>query len=91
MARDSELNREVALKQIQVQHADDPASRARFLVEAEVTGRLEHPGIVPVYGLGTNDQGRPFYAMRFVRGQSLKEAIDGYHQSQLATWRRPGR
>jgi eukaryotic-like serine/threonine-protein kinase len=82
VARDSELNREVALKQIQVQHADDPASRARFLVEAEVTGRLEHPGIVPVYGLGTNDQGRPFYAMRFVRGQSLKEAIDRYHQGR---------
>ena len=81
VALDSELHREVALKQIQVQHADDPASRARFLIEAEVTGRLEHPGIVPVYGLGTNDQGRPFYAMRFVRGQSLKEAIDRYHQS----------
>ncbi len=82
VAMDSELNREVALKQIQVQHADDPASRARFLIEAEVTGKLEHPGIVPVYGLGTNDQGRPFYAMRFVRGQSLKEAIDRYHQGQ---------
>jgi serine/threonine protein kinase len=82
VAMDSELNREVALKQIHVQHADDPVSRARFLVEAEVTGRLEHPGIVPVYGLGTNDQGRPFYAMRLVRGQSLKEAIDRYHQAQ---------
>jgi eukaryotic-like serine/threonine-protein kinase len=81
VALDSELHREVALKQIQIQHADDPVSRARFLIEAEVTGRLEHPGIVPVYGLGTNDQGRPFYAMRFVRGQSLKEAIDSYHRS----------
>ena len=87
VALDSELHREVALKQIQTQHADDPASRARFLIEAEVTGRLEHPGIVPVYGLGTNDQGRPFYAMRFVRGQSLKEAIDSYHQSRLTTRR----
>ena len=57
VAMDSELHREVALKQIQVQHADDPASRARFLVEAEVTGRLEHPGIVPVYGLGHQRSG----------------------------------
>ncbi len=87
VAMDSELHREVALKQIQPRHADDPASRARFLIEAEVTGRLEHPGVVPVYGLGTNPQGRPFYAMRFVRGQSLKEAIDGFHQAD----RRPGR
>jgi hypothetical protein len=57
VALDSELHREVALKQIQTQHADDPTSRARFLLEAEVTGRLEHPGVVPVYGLGSNEQG----------------------------------
>src|SRR4029077_15318599 len=52
VALDSELNREAALKQILDRHADDPDSRARFLLEAEVTGRLEHPGVVPVYGLG---------------------------------------
>jgi hypothetical protein len=40
-------------------HADDPISRQRFLLEAEVTGGLEHPGIVPVYGLGTYGDGRP--------------------------------
>ncbi len=80
VALDSELHREVALKQMLPQHADDPLSRSRFLIEAEVTGRLEHPGIVPVYGLGTNHQGRPFYAMRFVRGESLKEAIESFHQ-----------
>jgi len=48
VAHDAELNREVALKEIQPARADDPESRRRFLVEAEVTGRLEHPGIVPV-------------------------------------------
>jgi hypothetical protein len=51
VALDTELHREVALKQILDDHADDEASRRRFLVEAEVTGGLEHPGIVPVYGL----------------------------------------
>lgn len=89
VALDSELHREVALKQIQPQHADDPTSRARFLIEAEVTGRLEHPGVVPVYGLGSNDQGRPFYAMRFVRGQSLKEAIESFHRADLQPTRDP--
>ena len=59
VALDNELHREVALKQILDQHADDPASRQRFLVEAEITGGLEHPGIVPVYGLGTYGDGRP--------------------------------
>ncbi|HKI42648.1 MAG TPA: serine/threonine-protein kinase, partial [Mycobacterium sp.] len=79
VALDTELHREVALKQILDQHADDPTSRARFLLEAEVTGGLEHPGIVPVYGLGTYGDGRPYYAMRFIRGDSLKEAIDQFH------------
>ena len=72
VALDSELHREVALKQILESHADDPVSRRRFLLEAEVTGGLEHPGIVPVYGLGTDADGRPYYAMRFIKGDSLK-------------------
>ena len=80
VAFDAELQREVALKQIKPERADDADSRARFLLEAEVTGRLEHPGIVPVYGLGMDDDGRPFYAMRFVRGTSFEEAISGFHR-----------
>ncbi len=79
MALDRELNREVALKRILDRHADDPGSRARFLLEAEVTGGLEHPGIVPVYGLGHDEAGRPYYAMRFIKGDSLKEAIEAFH------------
>ena len=82
VALDTELNREVALKQILDHHADDPASRTRFLLEAEITGGLEHPGIVPVYGLGTYGDGRPYYAMRFIRGDSLKEAIDRFHADE---------
>ena len=80
VALDSELNREVALKEIKGRYADHPESRARFVMEAEVTGGLEHPGVVPVYGLGQYADGRPFYAMRFVRGGSLKEAIDRFHR-----------
>ncbi len=79
VALDIELHREVALKQILDRHADDLVSRQRFLLEAEVTGNLEHPGIVPVYGLGHDADGRPYYAMRLIRGDSLKEAIDRFH------------
>ncbi|MGO9465621.1 MAG: tetratricopeptide repeat protein [Isosphaeraceae bacterium] len=79
VALDQELHREVALKQLLDKHADDPISRARFLLEAEVTGGLEHPGIVPVYGLGTYSDGRPYYAMRFIKGDSLKDAIEHFH------------
>ena len=90
VALDVELHREVALKQILDRHADDPTSRQRFLLEAEITGGLEHPGIVPVYGLGTYEGGRPYYAMRFIRGDSLKEAIDHFHADESLN-RDPGR
>jgi eukaryotic-like serine/threonine-protein kinase len=81
VARDQQLHRVVALKRIKLGHLADEDKRARFVVEAEITGRLEHPGIVPVYGLGTFDDGRPFYAMRFIRGDNLKAAIDQFHQA----------
>jgi len=84
VAEDLELHRQVALKEIQARFADDAASRTRFVLEAEVTGGLEHPGIVPVYGLGQYADGRPFYAMRFIKGDSLKEAIAQFH---AVNWR----
>ena len=58
-----------------------PAASGSSL-EAEITGGLEHPGIVPVYGLGTYGDGRPYYAMRFIRGDSLKEAIERFHADE---------
>lgn len=79
VAHDEELNREVALKRIRNQYLDTPENRARFLLEAEVTGGLEHPGIVPVYSLGVSEDGQPYYAMRLIRGRSLKGAIDDFH------------
>jgi serine/threonine protein kinase len=75
VARDDQLNRSVALKEIQERLADDRQMRDRFLREAEVTGQLEHPGIVPVYAMGHYDDGRPYYVMRMIRGDSLKHAI----------------
>ena len=82
VAKDDQLNRSVALKEIREQFADDPQIRDRFLREAEVTGQLEHPGIVPVYALGHYDDGRPYYVMRMIRGDSLKHAIAALHGNQ---------
>ena len=90
VALDGELNREVALKRILDHHADDPVSRTRFMLEAEITGGLEHPGIVPVYGLGKYGDGRPYYAMRFISGDSLKDAIEAFHVDE-GSQRDPGR
>jgi hypothetical protein len=82
VALDVELHRQVALKQILDRHADDPTSRQRFLLEAEITGGLEHPGIVPVYGLGAYSDGRPYYVMLFICGDSLKEPIEHFHADE---------
>jgi serine/threonine-protein kinase len=79
VARDGELQRDVALKVIQDRFAGRSDQRARFILEAEITGNLEHPGIVPVYSLGRNAEGRPYYAMRFIRGESLASAIRQFH------------
>jgi tRNA A-37 threonylcarbamoyl transferase component Bud32 len=81
VAWDRELNREVALKRIRQERAGDGESRRRFLLEAEITGKLEHPGVVPVYGLGQNVAGEPCYAMRFIQGETLKDALDRFHAS----------
>jgi serine/threonine-protein kinase len=81
VAVDEEVQREVALKEIQDRFADHADAQARFLREAKVTGKLEHPGIVPVYGLGVYPDGRPFYAMRFIKGDSLQDAIARFHEA----------
>jgi formylglycine-generating enzyme required for sulfatase activity/tRNA A-37 threonylcarbamoyl transferase component Bud32 len=79
VALDLELRRQVALKELQDRFADDPQFRARFLLEVEITGRLEHPGVIPVYSLGRDERGRPFYAMRFIEGEDLEQAINSFH------------
>jgi len=86
LAYNAELNRDVALKFLKPSRAREPESRRRFLQEAEVTGRLEHPGVVPIYALGADAAGATCYAMRFIRGETLQNAIDRFHAAE-----RPGR
>ena len=86
VAHDEELHREVAVKEIQARHRGTDECLVRFLLEAEVTGRLEHPGVVPVYSLGRHADGRPYYAMRLVKGETLHDAIEHFHKADV-----PGR
>ncbi len=79
LALDVELGRRVALKEIRPRHAGNATSRQRFLAEARITGRLEHPGIVPVHGMGVHGDGRPYYAMRFINGEDLATAIHRFY------------
>jgi serine/threonine-protein kinase len=81
LARDGSLRRNVALKELLPQHAGQPPLQARFLKEAQVTGQLEHPGIVPIYEVGRRtDEQTPFYTMRFVHGRTLFEAARDFHR-----------
>ncbi len=81
LARDSDLNREVALKEIQPSQSVNPEACRRFVREAQVTGQLEHPNIVPVYELSRRpEDDQPFYTMRFIRGQTLRDAIAAFHK-----------
>src|SRR5262249_21134205 len=67
--------REVALKELRPEQAEDARLRTRFLREARITGQLEHPGIIPVYELARwPEDGRPYYTMRLVRGRTLAES-----------------
>ncbi len=66
VALDADLHREVALKTVRSRHLDSRESQRRFLQEAEITAGLEHPGIVPIYGLGSDEHGPPL----------LRHAID---------------
>lgn len=69
------LDRELAIKRLQQPLGSDPDRRARFLREAAITSRLEHPGIVPIHGVNAGQEGPLCYAMRLVRGRTLAEAV----------------
>ena len=72
---DRRLSRTVAMK-VLARGADDGARVAAFVDEARLQGRLEHPAIVPVYDLGTTENGTPFFTMKCVRGVTLAQVLE---------------
>ena len=90
-AFDSRLQREVAYKEIRPEHSGDTHLRAMFLHEAQVTGQLEHPNIIPIYELGDlAEEDRPFYTMRYISGQTLTEVIRDHHEASDNRFTRTG-
>ena len=69
--RDVDLGRDVALKVLREDHADNPDVIRRFIEEAQIGGQLQHPGIVPVYELGLRADQRPFFTMKLIKGKTL--------------------
>jgi eukaryotic-like serine/threonine-protein kinase len=79
VARDINLGRDVALKHIIERCADNPDFQARFMFEAKALANLEHPGVVPIYGHGRNADGRPFFIMRLIQGETFASEIKRFH------------
>lgn len=83
LARDREMEREVALKVLRSLHPSED-ERGRILREARILASLEHPGIVPVHDVGTLEDGRVFYVMKRVRGERLDALVrDGRPRAEL--------
>jgi tetratricopeptide (TPR) repeat protein len=74
-ARDRDLGRSLAVKVLQQGLRGRPELVQRFREEAQVTGQLQHPGIPPVHEVGTLPDGRPFFAMKLVKGRTLDELL----------------
>ncbi len=84
---DQDVRRQIATKIIHPTSKEIPSKQERFLEEAQITGQLEHPNIVPVHDLGIDNDGNLFFTMKLVQGKSLLEIIelvadkkDGYHK-----------
>jgi serine/threonine-protein kinase len=86
-AQQVSLNREVAIKMILKDRLATIQDRQRFFAEAKATAKLDHPGIVPVFDVGEID-GRPYFAMKFLRGRTLSELIlsESLSQRQAAKY-----
>ncbi len=74
-ARDLRIRRPVAMKVIRTASQFSRENVLRFVEEAQLTGQLQHPNIVPVYEIGLDEQGEVFYTMKFVKGITLDEVV----------------
>ncbi len=78
--QDPVLDRTMAIKILRADRMQEPDQLRRFVAEARVTARLEHPCIVPVHSSGKMPDGRPFFCMKEVQGRTLRDAILQFHQ-----------
>jgi serine/threonine-protein kinase len=73
--RDSDLGRDLAVKVLLEQHRENPDLIRRFVEEAQISGQLQHPGVVPVYEFGALADHRPYFAMKLVKGRTLADLL----------------
>jgi serine/threonine-protein kinase len=93
LVSDHDIERKVARKRLRP-NLDNPAALARFAEEVRIVGRLEHPNITPVYDVGLDEEGRYYFTMKYIDGETLEEVLtklragdESYHR-RFSTQRR---
>ncbi len=86
VAWDTELQREVTIKTLNVRGKKLDRFKERFLNEARITGRLEHSGVVPIHLLDYDAKGVPYYVMRLLEGRTMTQLIEQYHHSKISSF-----
>ena len=81
---DTELGRRIALKKVHPKHANSPLHNGMLVEESRNTGRLDHAGIVPIYDLGHDDDGNPFFTMQLIRGEKLADRVKAIKHESLS-------
>jgi serine/threonine-protein kinase len=91
LAHDTRVDREVAVKLMRRDAARSPDATVRFLREARVQGRLDHPAVVPVHDLGVDERGAPYFAMKRLTGTTLADVLAAAAEDADARARWPRR
>ena len=79
LAEDTSIHRQIAFKELLPKALKNRSIVERFMEEAQITGQLEHPCIVPIYDVGYQENGTPFYAMKLLKGGNMEKAIEEMH------------
>ena len=84
--KDTQLLRTVALKQLHQQKTGSTYEHENFIVEAQITAQLQHPGIVPIHDLQIDEDGGIYFTMREIKGQTLEDIIQSVHRVSTTQW-----
>ena len=82
LANDSACQRKVVIKTLHEKYKKDNIAILRFIGEAQISSQLEHPNIIPVYDTGINEEGLPYYVMKYVEGMNLSEVVRGLNNNK---------
>lgn len=83
---DLPYRRQVALKRLSGRYLADEAARSRFWSEVQVASQLSHPGLLPIFDVGLDPDGKPYYSTVLLRGRKLADLFEELHQGDVPAW-----